>query len=333
MVQKNISLLKYNTFNLDYRAELLINISAEEEIKKYLPLGDKYLVMGGGSNFLFTSNFNGTIISPLMGGIKIENRDSECVTISAGAGVKWDSFVEWCVNNGYYGLENLSWIPGNVGASPVQNIGAYGSEAKDYISKVRTVSLVTGEIMEFNNEECCFGYRESIFKKELKGKYLVTKVYFNLSTRYIPNLNFGRISEEVAKYGKINPNNIRKAIIGIRKEKLPDPGVFGNAGSFFKNPVIDSFYVNQLSEKYPQMPCFPDKDGKNKLSAAWLIDQCGWKGKRVGEAGVHGKQPLVIINYGKATGSEILRLSEEIQKSVRSKFGIELEREVEVVAN
>jgi len=333
MVQKDVSLLKYNTFNLDYQANLLISLSTEEGINKYLPFDGKVLVMGGGSNFLFTSNYKGTIIYPLIGGINIESKSQGCAIISAGAGVIWDSFVDWCVNNGFYGLENLSWIPGKVGASPVQNIGAYGSEAKDFITGVRTVSLENGEIREFTNEECRFGYRDSIFKKELKGKYMVTKVFFRLATDYTPNVSFGRISEEVAKYGEINPTNIRKAIIDIRRNKLPDPEILGNAGSFFKNPVINSLEADKLLGLYPQIPSYPDKIGKTKLSAAWLIDQCGWKGKRVGEVGVHDKQPLVIVNYGKATGLEILKLSEEIQMSVRSKFSVELEREVEVVVN
>lgn len=333
MFQKNVPLLKYNTFNLNYKANYFLRISTEGEIKKFLPFDGRVLVLGGGSNFLFTSDYNGTIIYPMIGGIEIESDDAGCVVLSAGAGVNWDNLVDWSVSNGFYGLENLSWIPGNVGASPVQNIGAYGSEAKDFISKVRTVSLENGEIREFNNEECRFGYRDSIFKRELKGKYLVTRVFLKLAKVYTPNLNFGRISEEVAKYGEINPKNIRKTIIDIRRNKLPDPAIFGNAGSFFKNPVIDGHTAEKLSGLYPQMPCYPEINGKTKLSAAWLIDQCGWKGKRVGEVGVHDKQPLVIVNFGQATGLEILKLSEEIQASVLSKFGVDLEREVEVVTN
>jgi UDP-N-acetylmuramate dehydrogenase len=332
---KDISLRKYNTFGFDYRADCLISVKTEKEaisvLSSHKSLKNPLLVIGGGSNLLFTSDFKGTILRPEMVGIRIERQDKEYVTISAGAGVIWDNLVEWTVNKGYSGLENLSLIPGMVGASPVQNIGAFGVEAKDVTERVRAVSIVDGSVKEFSNQDCQFGYRYSIFKNELKSKYLVTRVYFKLSIKPFLQLGYGSLKNETEKLGALNLQNVRRAVINIRRNKLPDPGILGNAGSFFKNPVVSNSKSENLKGKYPDIPTYENKDEGVKLAAGWLIDQCGWKGKRIGDAGVHENQALVIVNYGNATGTEIYNLSDSIRKSVYEKFGIELEREVEVI--
>jgi len=336
MIFENISLKKYNTFGLDYNTDCLIKIKTEEEASILFDVKNSFkqplLILGGGSNILFTGDFKGTIIYPDIEGIKIENTEfgDGMVLVSACAGVVWDKFVEWTVDNGFGGLENLSLIPGKIGATPVQNIGAYGVEVKDFIEKVRTISVSDGSVRIFSNEECEFGYRNSIFKNRERGKYLVTKVFFRLSNGPVLNLGYDSLKEEVSKIGPETLKNIRQAVINIRQNKLPDPEVTGNAGSFFKNPVVTESYAKDLKKKYPEMPLYDEKSGFKKLAAGWLIDSCGWKGKRIHDAGVHPKQALVIVNYGSASGKEIFSLSEEIQKSVLKKFGIQLEREVEV---
>lgn len=335
MVLRNISLRNYNTFRLNYISEFFVSPGTEKEaaeiFRKGAPGSKSILILGSGSNILFTSDFKGTIIHPEMMGTEIEKRFSDNVIVSSGAGVNWDSFVEWAVNKGLYGIENLSLIPGTVGAAPVQNIGAYGVEAKDTIVKVRAVSVEDGSIREFLNHECSFGYRRSIFKNEMQGKYLVTRVYFKLFTIPSLNLDYGSLRDEADKLGGTTLENIRQAVINIRRSKLPDPEITGNAGSFFKNPVVDKTVADMLKRSYPQMPCYADQSGDIKLAAGWLIEQCGWKGKRIGDAGVHDKQALVIVNHGSATGKDIFNLSEEIRKSVLNKFHIELEREVEII--
>lgn len=337
MIYKNVSLKKYNTFGLDYTADCMISLGTEHEAIDFFRTcnsrSEPFLIMGSGSNLLFTSDFRGTILYPEMKGIKIEQTDTENgnVTVSSGAGVIWDDFVEWTVNKGFGGLENLSLIPGKVGASPVQNIGAYGVEVKDLILKVNTIKVSDGSIKVFTNNECEFEYRNSILKKNEKGNYMVTRVYFNLKINPLLNLEYESLKDEVNRLGPSTLMNVRKAVINIRRSKLPDPEVIGNAGSFFKNPVVGDSLAGELKKTYPSMPLYKDKSGCNKLAAGWLIDQCGWKGKRIADAGVHDKQALVLINYGKATGSEIYDLSEKINKSVYDKFGVRLEREVEIV--
>ncbi len=332
MIRHNFSLLSFNTFNLDYKTKQFISLSSEEEISEAIPLNDRIIVLGGGSNFLFTADVDGTVLRPEISDITVSDTGQDSVVVAAGAGVVWDYLVEWCVKKGYYGLENLSNIPGSVGAVPVQNIGAYGSEVKDYITKVKAIALENGETEEFTNKECHFGYRDSVFKKELKGKYMVTRVYFSLSRKFDPNAKYNRLQDEMNRYGEPSPENVRKAIIDIRGRKLPDPKILGNAGSFFKNPVVSQEIAEDLLSVYPDMPLYDEPDGNKKLSAAWLIDQCGWKGKRAGDAGVHDKQPLVLVNFGKASGKDILNLSEDIRNSVAQKFNLNLEREVEVVS-
>ncbi|OFY66633.1 MAG: UDP-N-acetylenolpyruvoylglucosamine reductase [Bacteroidetes bacterium RBG_13_43_22] len=335
MIYKNLSLELYNTFGLDYRADLFISVGSEEEAIKLFKfkneITEPVFILGGGSNLLFVSDFNGTIIHPSFEGINIEQETADYSIVSAGAGVVWDSFIAWAVDHGFGGIENLSLIPGLVGATPVQNIGAYGAEVRDTIIKVRGINLENGTIKEFSNDECRFRYRDSIFKRELRGEYLITNVFFRLSKRPEFRVNYGSLKPEAEKLGPLSLKTIRAAVINIRRGKLPDPEIIGNAGSFFKNPVVSREKSELLKIKYPGMPAFDDASGEIKLAAGWLIEQCGWKGKRIGDAGVHEKQSLVIVNHGNATGKEIYDLSEKIRISVLGKFGVSLEREVEVV--
>jgi UDP-N-acetylmuramate dehydrogenase len=337
MIYENVSLKKFNTFGLDYMANCIIHIKTEKEadvlFKGNVFLKKPFLILGSGSNILFTCDFKGTILYPEIRGIKIEEpeHDEGNIIVSCGAGVIWDDFVAWTVNKGFYGLENLSLIPGKVGATPVQNIGAYGVEVRERITKVKTINISNGKRRVFSNNECEFGYRDSIFKKSEKGKYLVTRVYYKLSIKPNLNLNYNSLKEEVNKLGTVTLKNVRQGVINIRRSKLPDPEITGNAGSFFKNPVVQASFGICLKNEFPEMPVYTDNDGQMKLAAGWLIEKCGWKGKRTGDSGVHDKQALVLVNYGKATGKEIYALSEEIKKSVYEKFGVDLEREVEVV--
>lgn len=335
MIYENVSLKKFNTFGLNVKADRLVTFTHEENAIHFFKMQNvsvqKCMILGGGSNLLFTEDFHGTLIHPEMEGISLEGKKGNDIIISAGAGVIWDKLVESTVKKGLGGLENLSLIPGLVGAVPVQNIGAYGVEVKDTIEKVRSISIEDGSVREFNNEECRFGYRDSIFKRELKGKYFITKVYFRLSTKPKPSLEYGSFKDEINKLGSTSLVNVRNIVISTRQNKLPDPEQICNAGSFFKNPVVDGQVADKLKSKHPKIPVFKDHSGGVKLAAGWLIEQCGWKGKRIGDAGVHDKQALVIVNHGNATGRELFDLSEEVKKSVAEKFGIILEREVEVI--
>jgi UDP-N-acetylmuramate dehydrogenase len=335
MVFKNFSLKNFNTFGLDYKSDIFISVKSEEAAINFVREKKNRLnplfIAGSGSNLLFVDDYKGTILHPELKGIRVEDRDTKNILISAGAGVIWDDLVEWSAENGYYGLENLSLIPGTVGATPVQNIGAYGTEIKDTIEKVRAISVDGGSVVEFARDECKFGYRTSIFKNSQKGNYLITRVYYKLSLLPMINLSYGALKDEVAKLGNVTLRNVRQAVINIRQSKLPDPKEYGNAGSFFKNPVVPKTLAEDLKKEYPELPFFEDKQGKVKLAAGWLIEQCGWKGKRIGDAGVHNRQALVIVNFGNATGKDIYILSEEIKRSVYARFGIELEREVEIV--
>ena len=331
----DISLKKFNTFGLDYKADYLVFPETEDEIINLLinkhPDKNPFLVIGGGSNILFTADFNGTVIKPASVGIRVERRNKDHVIVSADAGLNWDTFVEWSVNNDLGGLENLSLIPGNVGAIPIQNIGAYGVEIKDHIEKVRTICITDASVKEFTAGECMFSYRNSIFKTSLKGSYLVTRVYFRLDANPVFKLGYGSINDELKNIGVPSLKTIRQAVINIRRSKLPDPEIIGNAGSFFKNPVVAIKIAENLKDEYPSLPVFTEPPGGIKLAAGWLIEQCGWKGRRIGNVTVHEKQALVITNPGKASGREILNVSEKIRQSVFEKFGIELEREVEVI--
>lgn len=337
MIYRNFSLKSFNTFGLDHRADIFISVNSEEEAVQMIRSGKQVTgpvkIIGGGSNLLFVSDFHGTIIHSSIEGIEVEEETAEYAIVSAGAGVRWDFLVEWTVSQKLGGLENLSLIPGTAGAAPVQNIGAYGVEVRDFIEKVRAIALTDGSVREFKNSDCRFGYRDSIFKNDLKGEYLVTKVIFRLSKQPEFNINYGSLRQEAEKYGKVSLRTIREAVIKIRREKLPDHEITGNAGSFFKNPLVSRKLFEELKSQYQQMPSFDDPSGEIKLPAGWLIEQCGWKGIRNGDAGVHDKQALVLVNYGNATGKEIFDLAERIRKSVKRKFRINLEREVEVIGN
>ena len=332
-----VSLKSLNTFGLDYKANCFITIGSENEaaslFSKGHTLSEPLLILGRGSNILFTSDFNGTVFRADVQGISIEEQDNDYVIVSAGAGVDWDKFVEWTVGKGYYGLENLSLIPGSVGAAPVQNIGAYGVEVNDLVIRVNTISTNDGSKRVFRNEECRFDYRNSIFKNEEKGKYLVTRVCFRLRKFPSLNLEYGSLKEEAGKLGEPSLVKVRNAVIDIRRRKLPDPDILGNAGSFFRNPVVSTSVADKIKHDHPSMPVYDDRSGGKKIAAGWLIEQCGWKGKRMGNAGVYAKQSLVLINYGNASGSDIYKLSEMIRASVQERFGIILEREVEIVGS
>lgn len=335
IIKENISLLSYNTFGIDAKANYFIEYSSVEELqtalKSEIVKSNRLLHIGGGSNLLFMKDFNGVILHSAINFIKKVSEDADTVMLEAGAVVNWDDFVAYTVENGWGGVENLSLIPGEVGASAVQNIGAYGVEVQDVIVEVNAVEIETGELKIFPIDDCQYGYRESIFKKELKGKYIITSVVFKLQKQPEFKLNYQHLEAEVLKNGDINLQNIRQTIIAVRESKLPDPKIFGNAGSFFMNPVISKTHFNELLAQYPQMPHYFVSETEEKVPAGWLIDQCGWKGKQIGNAGVHDKQALVLVNKGGATGAEIVYLAEQIQASVKSKFGIELRAEVNYI--
>jgi len=335
IIKENISLLSYNTFGIDAKADYFIEYSSVEELqtalKSEIVKSNRLLHIGGGSNLLFMKDFKGVILHSAINFIKKVSEDADTVMLEAGAVVNWDDFVAYTVENGWGGVENLSLIPGEVGASAVQNIGAYGVEVQDVIIEVNAVEIETGESKIFSVEDCQYGYRESIFKKELKGKYIITSVVFKLQKQAQFKLNYQHLEAEVLKNGDINLQNIRQTIIAVRESKLPDPKIFGNAGSFFMNPVISKAHFNELLAQYPQMPHYFVSETEEKVPAGWLIDQCGWKGKQIGNAGVHDKQALVLVNKGGATGAEIVYLAEQIQASVKSRFGIELHAEVNYI--
>lgn len=328
------SLAEHNTFGIACKAHQFIEYTTVEELRELLLRADvqkqPLLHIGGGSNLLFLADYPGVVLHSLITGYEIKTRKEEAIYVRVGAGVDWDTLVEWCVAHNYYGIENLSAIPGEVGASAVQNIGAYGVEVKDVIHQVETVEVATGKIRVFTCEECQFGYRKSIFKRELKGQYIVTHVVyrFNLTPSY--QLSYGNIQKELDKVKDVNLHTIRETIVAIRSSKLPDPKEEGNAGSFFMNPVIPEAQFHELKVLYPNIPHYCLSHGV-KIPAAWLIDQCGWKGKSKGAAGVHHIQPLVLVNRGGATGAEIVALAQAIQYDVAHKFAIHIHPEVNFI--
>ena len=335
-IQKDYSLLPHNTFGMDVKASTFIEYTSVDELKEFLgryPLEEgHWLHIGGGSNLLFTGDYSGIILHSAIKGYEVLSEDADEVIVRAGAGEVWDDFVAYTVDKGWYGAENLSLIPGEVGASAVQNIGAYGMEAKDLIVQVETVEVATGEERIFANSECGYAYRESVFKHSLKGQYIVTKVSYRLSKTPAYHLDYGNVRTELEKRGcELTLANVRQTIIDIREAKLPDPKIQGNAGSFFMNPIVPRVQFESLLAVYPQMPHYEVDAGRVKIPAAWMIDQCGWKGKRLGNAGVHDKQALVLVNAGGATGKEIIALSQKIQKSVYDKFGVSISPEVNFI--
>ncbi len=334
-VEELYSLKRLNTFGLDVVADYFINLKSTNEIIEFLENKNfnsvQQLVIGNGSNILFVDSFRGVVVKPNIQGIDIINEDSDYAEVRCGAGVDWDTFVEWTVDRGLGGLENLSYIPGTVGASPVQNIGAYGAEVKDTIIAVEGIRLSNNDFFVVNNFDCEFGYRTSIFKKHVWARGIIAYVIFRLNKKPEFNASYGSVLAETKKLGEINLRNIRQAIINIRSNKLPDPSLIGNAGSFFKNPLVNINNASRLKKLYPDIPVFKANDGQCKLSAAYLIEKCGWKGHREGDAGVHAEQPLILVNYGKATGMELYQLARKIDESVRKTFGIELEMEVNII--
>ena len=334
-IYENYSLLKHNTFNLDVKTRWFIQYDSEEDLQRLLQdeyfFSETFWHIGQGSNLLFLNDYPGIIVHSGIRGIEKIKEDSDSVWVKVGASEDWDSFVSFCVEKGWGGIENLSHIPGEVGASAFQNIGAYGVEVSDCIEEVHTYFLKNGEKRIFSNEECEYAYRNSFFKKpENRGLYYITHVVYRLNKKSDFQLDYGDIRKEIE--GKeINLKNIREAIIQIRQTKLPDPKVTGNAGSFFMNPYISQKHFEGLQKKYPDIPFFQLQEDKVKIPAAWLIDQCGLKGKTLGGAAVHEKQPLVLINKDNATGNEIALLAEEIRKLVQEKFEIELHPEVNYI--
>ena len=332
----NCSLLPYNTFGMDVKASRFVEYASVEELRGLWNAEReavaRALHIGGGSNLLFASDYEGLILHSAIKGYTVVKETEEEVEVRVGAGEVWDDFVAYTVANGWYGAENLSLIPGEVGASAVQNIGAYGVEAKDLIVSVDTFGLETGEERRFMREECRYAYRESVFKQELKGKYAVTFVTYRLKKHPVFHLEYGNIRAELEKQGcQVDLENVRRIISAIRQAKLPDPKVLGNAGSFFMNPVVPKMQFEALLAQYPDMPHYPVDDAHVKIPAGWMIDRCGWKGKRVGHAGVHEKQALVLVNCGGATGKEVMHLAEEIVASVRERFGVTIRPEVNYI--
>lgn len=334
IIQQKISLKSYNTFGIDVLANKFVEVSSQIELKEVLEHNqDPLLILGGGSNILLIEDFKGLVLKNNFKGIELVNETENDVTLNVGGGETWHEFVLYCVNNGFAGIENLSLIPGNVGASPMQNIGAYGVEVKDVIKEVEAISLEDFSIRNFTNQECDFGYRTSIFKTTEKGNYFISSVTFKLSKQPLINTSYGAINSELEHRGIKNPTikDVSEAVIAIRQSKLPDPSKIGNSGSFFKNPVVSKMVKDKILEKYIDVPNYEQSNGTFKIAAGWLIEQCGWKGKRIANYGVHDKQALVLVNYGGSTGKEIFDLSSDIIKSVENKFNITLEREVNII--
>jgi UDP-N-acetylmuramate dehydrogenase len=335
-VYSHYPLKQCNTFGFDVHARLFAAVNTTDDLRVLLS-DNRYramplLVLGGGSNIVFCDDFEGLVIHPQMTGIEKQAEDAEFVYLRAGAGVVWDDFVACAVRHNWGGVENLSLIPGHAGASPVQNIGAYGVEAKDTIHQVECMMIDTGERRVFSNAECAFGYRDSIFKREWKNKTVVTHVVFRLWKKPVLQTRYGTIAGELKNYSERSIQTVRQAIIAIRRKKLPDPAETGNAGSFFKNPVVRRETAERIAATDPQLVVYPVDDTFVKLPAGRLIELAGWKGRRMGNVGVHAQQALVLVHYGGGTGNDIVALAAAIQQSVYDKFGVRLEREVNIIA-
>lgn len=346
---KNYSLLNHNTFGFDIKCSRFIEFESVNDLKEALREIDKPgytgrppFVIGGGSNLVFTADYAGTILHSAIRGREVVQEDDHEVLLRIGSGENWDETVAYCTTHGWCGTENLSLIPGDTGAAAIQNIGAYGVELKDLVDKVETVEISTGKDCAFTKAECRYAYRRSIFKEELKGRHIVTYVTLRLKKAFHPDLDYGNIRAELTQEGlldapestdtsRITPQNLRNAIIRIRRNKLPDPAEIGSAGSFFMNPIIPRMLYDRLSAKYPDMPHYTMDDGRLKVPAGWLIDRCGWKGKQLGKAGVYPKQALVLINKGGATGIDIVTLSNTIRKDVRKRFNLEISPEANII--
>ena len=334
-IRNNITLKPHNTFGIDVKASEFASISSVEELKKALNTNPSdLLVLGGGSNLLLTQNVDALVLQLNIKGIRVISRDKNRVRIEVAAGENWHDFVCWCLNENFGGLENLSLIPGNVGTAPIQNIGAYGVELKDSFVSCEALHIKTKKLKVFSKEDCNFGYRNSIFKQELKGQYIITSVVFELSSQnHILKTNYGAIESELENAGIVSPTiqEVSEAVISIRNSKLPDPKRIGNSGSFFKNPVISTSKFQILHAQFQDIPHYTVSEGSIKIPAAWLIDTAGFKGKTFGNYGVHSKQALVLVNYGGASGKDILNLSLQIQNAVKLIFDVDLETEVNIL--
>lgn len=336
-ILENQSLKTYNTFGIEASADFFVEVNSVEEIKEVLSFIEEknlpLLIINGGSNVLLTQDWKGLVLKINLKGIEIVREDEDFVWVKVQGGENWHEFVQFTLRNDYGGLENLSLIPGNAGTAPMQNIGAYGVEIKDTMTELTALEIVSKKPRVFTNADCHFGYRESIFKNECKNQFVLLDVTFKLSKRnHVLHTEYGAIRLELEKRGIENPTiqDVSEAVIAIRQSKLPDPKEMGNSGSFFKNPVIPKFQFEELEKRYPNISGYASGDGV-KVAAGWLIENAGWKGKRIGNAGVHEKQALVLVNYGRATGKEIFDLSERIIEDIYAKYGIQLEREVNII--
>lgn len=333
MLQKNISLKPYNTFGIDVNAESFAVVTSRDQLKSITEKNKDIFILSGGSNILLTQDVSKPVLLLSTKGIETTVLDDKHVLVTAQAGENWHEFVLWCIDQDYGGLENLSLIPGNVGTSPIQNIGAYGTEIKDTFYQLEALEIETNTLKTFTASECNFGYRDSFFKREGKGKYIILSVTFKLTRKdHLLKKDYGAIQKELDKTNNTEPSikDISDIIISIRKEKLPDPKEIGNSGSFFKNPVISKEHFEKLKESFPNIPSYPAGKDLIKVPAGWLIEQSGFKGKRFGDAGVHKNQALVLVNYGNASGKDILDLAQRIQKTIQDQFDIELEIEVNI---
>jgi UDP-N-acetylmuramate dehydrogenase len=335
-LKQNLNLKKFNTFGISALAAYFSQADNLDDLQEGLEYIRKknmpFLILGGGSNLLFTKNFDGFVLRNALKGITVQDNGDK-VIVKALAGENWHEFVMYCIENHFCGMENLSLIPGCVGASPMQNIGAYGVEIKDFFYSLEAIELKTGATHTFFKDDCRFGYRESVFKNIYKNAYVIISVSFELKKHADLNISYGAITQELEKMHVVNPGikDVSQAVINIRRSKLPDPLVIGNAGSFFKNPVVENSLVEKIRETYPDVVHYPVDEHHSKLAAGWLIERAGWKGYRNGDAGVHQLQALVLVNYGNAKGDEILKLSGQIIEDIKTKFGVELEREVNII--
>ena len=335
-ILQNYCLKNYNTFGIAAKAKYFASFSSEAELTALLRNNicktEALFILGGGSNILLTQDFEGIVLANNIKGIDVISEDEQSISIEVGAGEVWHDFVLWSINQNLSGIENLALIPGLVGASPMQNIGAYGTEVKDVITKVSYIEIETGLQKEITTSECNFGYRNSIFKEELRGKVVITKVVYKLSKTPLNNIKYGAITEELKRLKKQpSPASIAQAVINIRSSKLPDPKVLGNSGSFFKNPIIKTSQFEEMKKEFPEMVGYTISESKTKIAAGWLIDNAGLKGYRKADAGVHKNQALVLVNYGNATGTEIINLAKEVQQKVKEKYGISIEPEVNIL--
>jgi len=335
-IQQNISLKNYNTFGIDAKAKYFVSISSVEELRDVLKLKEfpKRFILGGGSNMLLTKDIDALVIHVNLKGIEIDSKTDNAVIIKGKAGENWHEFVLWCLDHNFGGVENLSLIPGNVGSAPIQNIGAYGVELKDVFVSCEAIDINTLELKTFSKRECNFDYRESIFKQDARGKYIITSVNLQLSAQnHTIHMDYGAISSQLQDNNITKPtiNDISDAVIAIRQSKLPDPKEIGNSGSFFKNPIISTQQFNKLKAIFPDIPSYQISEKEIKVPAGWLIEKAGFKGKTFGNYGVHKKQALVLVNYGDAKGIDILNLAKLIQKTVSRIFDIKIETEVNII--